>query len=308
MDLSQQYVTDLVVQDIIQDDQLEFAALATVLALVKNQHNQQNGAVETEASDDYDSEYDSLEEGSEYEDEIDGPSEPAPAVQMQPATRKRDLSQLRGETDTPRTVSKVDPQSQARKRARVDPPSGPGPSNVRIDPPRVPAEKRDAQPLLTPDQLMRRIDYKSPGAWDLAKCVADVGKRLTGKMNDQQLAMVCSRLRSPGSIRTYDSSRSREALCWEWVREEERRISLEKLRVQQERYRLEEERLRACKEKAGIKTDDRRNDSGVAALGTPALGLETKLKAALIKRVDAKPQGKLEDRVRRWLDDIIAAT
>ncbi|KPM45347.1 hypothetical protein AK830_g1203 [Neonectria ditissima] len=308
MDLSQQYVQDLVVQDIIQqdieDDTLRIAAIATVLAMV------QNAADENEASeDDYDSEYDSLEEGSEYEDEVEPASELAP-VQVQPA-KKRDHSQLKGEMDTPGAPPRADPQPQARKRVRVDPPSGPGPSNARIDPPRVPAaEERNTKALLTPDQLMRRIDYKSPGAWDLAKCIADVGKRLTGKMNDQQLSMVCSRLRSPGSIRIYDGSRGREALCWEWVREEERRISMEKLRAQQERYRQEEAKLQACKEKADVRSEAKRNGAGPATLGTPAGGLEqvqTKLKTAMIKRVDAKPQGKLEDRVQRWLDEIIAA-
>lgn len=252
----------------------------------------------------YDSEYDSLEEGSEYEDEPDGAPAQVPVVALHPATRKRSHSQLMDEM--PRPVPRVEPQLQSqlqpqlqpqglpRKRVCVDSPSGPSPSSTAVVPPRLLAEKREPQLPLTPDQVMRQIDYKAPGAWDLATAIADVGRRFTLNATAQHLGIVCSRLRSsPQDVRHYNdlSNQEKDSLLWRW-------INIERLIAESKKG---EETLRALQEKVNIMGKEKRS---VPVRAPP--GVETRLKAALVKRIDAKPPGKLEDRVRRWLDDIVA--
>ncbi|KAF7542253.1 hypothetical protein G7Z17_g11742 [Cylindrodendrum hubeiense] len=301
--LSPQFIQNIVIQDIIENDNMEIAALATVLALVQSQQKPD----ETEGSDDYDSEYDSLEEGSEYEDEPESAPAPAhaqaqaqapapvPVVGLQPATRKRSHSQLRDEA--PCAVPKAAPLPQPRKRVCADSPSGVVPSSTPVVAPRLMmAERREPQPPLTPDQVMRQIDYKAPGAWDLATAIADVGRRFTLNATAQHLGIVCSRLRSsPQDVRHYNelNNQEKDNLLWRW-------INIERLIADSKKG---EETLRALQEKVNNMGKDKR--AVVPVRSQP--GIETRLKAALVKRIDAKPQGKLEDRVRRWLDDIIVS-
>lgn len=303
--LGQQLIQNIIIQEIIEDDdKVEIAALAKVLALVKSQEKSD----ETEGSDDYDSEYDSLEEGSEYEDEPDSVPAQVPVVALQPATRKRSHSQLRDEMPRPvprvepqphiqpQIQSQLQPQGLPRKRVCVDSPSGPSPCSTPVVPPRLlnNTEKREPQLPLTPDQVMRQIDYKAPGAWDLATAIADVGRRFTLNATAQHLGIVCARLRnSPQDVRHYNdlSNQEKDSLLWRW-------INIERLIAESKKG---EETLRTLQEKVNIMGKEKRS----APVRAPP-GVETRLKAALVKRIDAKPPGKLEDRVRRWLDDVVA--
>ncbi|KAH7150417.1 hypothetical protein B0J13DRAFT_523482 [Dactylonectria estremocensis] len=291
--VSQRIIEEIIINDIMDDDEREMAAIATVLTMVQNQQNQQQHSDETEGSEEYDSEYDSLEEDSEYVDEPNSAPVPVPkpVVGRQPDTRKRSHSHLKEETPCP--MPKIDSQTQldSRKRVCMDSPSGSVPNSAAVALPKLVVTEKP-KPLLTPAQAIIELDFKVAGAWDLAAAFCDIGGRFALNATAQHLSIVCARLRSCASdARHYNglSNAEKDHLLWRW-------INIERLITESKRG---ETTMRTLQGKVGMAKDVR-----AAPVRTQPAVTDTRLKAASVKRIDAKPQGKLEDRVKLWLNDI----
>lgn len=239
----------------------------------------------------YDSEYDSLEEDSEYVDEPNSAPVPKQVVGRQADTRKRSHSHLKEES--PCSMPKVDSQTQLepRKRVCMDSPSGSGPSSVAVPMPKLVVTEKP-KPLLTPAQAICQLDFKVAGAWDLAAAFCDIGGRFALNATAQHLSIVCARLRSCASdARHYNSlsNAEKDHLLWRW-------INIERLITESKRGEMT---MRTLQGKVGMAKDVR-----TAPVRAQPTVTDTRLKAASVKRIDAKPQGKLEDRVKLWLNDI----
>lgn len=130
--------------------------------------------------------------------------------------------------------------------------------------------------------FLRGVDMSTPGALILARSIAELGARFGQIATEEQLIIGYKRLsqstRMPALFNAL-TPESKYVLFWKWVQEATGK------------YTPAPALTRPPVSSAEIKTQ------------TPAV--DTRLKTHLVKQIDARGPGVLDERVRKWMDNII---
>lgn len=286
----------------------------------------------------YDSECDYEEEDYDYDEEDDEEEEaamPVPAAALASNPRKRGHSELREETpcpipqrpqakrmrlanmppvadkkaaaddilNKPLTQREMDQYRQYRQQrqaqmqaqqqanaaaaaaqiqAQILPQLLPG-AIAKINPPLLDIPKTDynqtLRPLYTPEHVMASVSAGHPFAEVLVRALVDIMYRFRDRTSEKNLAVMATRMwREPREASMYDvlSDKNKQLFFEKWVSE-----------VRLGRWQRPEE-TRA---------------TATAAVSTTTAAIH-RLRPDALKQIDASSKGRLDERVRLWLNNI----